>query len=174
MAQDPETAEHSTMPSQAIATGLVDYVLPVEKMAAALTEYIDRSKSVTFPAAGAHGRSPDLEPVLRALAQAGSEFRGYKRGTLERPIARRMTVKRVSTLDAYCDILRNDVDEAEALSLDMMIGVTEFFRDPEAWQVLSERVLASLLAEPEGDQPLRVWGCRAAQQVRKRIRWRFC
>ncbi|MFP3644501.1 chemotaxis protein CheB [Paraburkholderia sp. SIMBA_054] len=167
MAQDPETAEHSTMPRQAIATGLVDYVLPVEKMAAALSEYIERSKSVTLPAADADGHSPDLEPVLRALAAAGSEFRGYKRGTLERRIARRMTVKRVSSFDAYCDILRNDVDEAEALSLDMMIGVTEFFRDPEAWQVLSERVLAGLLAEPEGDQPLRVWvpGCATGEEA---------
>lgn len=167
MAQDPDTAEHSTMPRHAVATGLVDYVLPVEKMAATLAEYIDRSKSVTLPAADPDGHSPDLEPVLRALAAAGSEFRGYKRGTLERRIARRMTVRRVSSLDAYCDILRNDIDEAEALSLDMMIGVTEFFRDPEAWHVLSERVIAGLLAEPESDQPLRVWvpGCATGEEA---------
>jgi len=167
MAQDPETAEHSTMPRRAIATGLVDYVLPVEKLAAALTDYIDGLKSTTLPALDADGPSHDLEPVLRALAAAGSQFRGYKRGTLERRIARRMAVNRVSNLDAYCDILRNQIEEAEALSLDMMIGVTEFFRDPEAWLVLSERVLASLLAEPEGDQPLRVWvpGCATGEEA---------
>ncbi|MFC0572735.1 CheR family methyltransferase [Paraburkholderia solisilvae] len=167
MAQDPETAEHSTMPRQAIATGLVDYVLPVEQMATALVDYIDGSKNVILSESDAGGHSPDLEPVLRALAAAGSEFRGYKRGTLERRIARRMAVNRVSSLDAYCDILREHAEEAEALSLDMMIGVTEFFRDPEAWQMLSERVLASLLAEPEGDQPLRVWvpGCATGEEA---------
>jgi two-component system CheB/CheR fusion protein len=167
MAQDPETAEHSTMPRQAIATGLVDYVLPVEQMGAALIDYIDGSKRVNLPAPDANGNSPDLEPVLRALAAAGSEFKGYKRGTLERRIARRMTVNRVSSLDAYCDILREHTEEAEALSLDMMIGVTEFFRDSGAWQVLSERVLASLLAEPEGDQLLRVWvpGCATGEEA---------
>ncbi len=122
---------------------------------------------MTLSSADADGNSPDLEPVLSALAAAGSEFRGYKRGTLERRIARRMTVNRVSSLKAYCEILKNRVEEAEALSLDMMIGVTEFFRDPEAWQVLSERVLASLLAEPEGDQPLRVWvpGCATGEEA---------
>jgi two-component system CheB/CheR fusion protein len=167
MAQDPETAEHGAMPRHAIATGLVDYVLPVEQMPAALSGYIDRSKAVTLSGAGADGQPPDLEPVLRALAAGGSEFRGYKRGTLERRIARRMSVNRVSSLDTYCDLLKNNVEEAEALSLDMMIGVTEFFRDPQAWQVLSERVLASLLAEPEGDQPLRVWvpGCATGEEA---------
>jgi two-component system CheB/CheR fusion protein len=149
MAQLPDTAEHS-------ATGLVDFVLPVGEMPAALADYVDRSRAVRLSDAGAEGQLANLEPVLRALAAAGSEFRGYKRGTLERRIARRMSVNRVSTLDAYCDLLKNRVEEAEALSLDMMIGVTEFFRDPEAWQVLSERVLSRLLDEPEGEEPLRV------------------
>jgi two-component system CheB/CheR fusion protein len=156
MAQNPDTAEHGAMQRHAIATRLVDFILPVGEMPAALAEYVDRSKAVTLPEAGNEGQQANLEPVLRALAAAGSEFRGYKRGTLERRIARRMSVNRVSTLEAYCDLLKSGVEEAEALSLDMMIGVTEFFRDPEAWQVLSERVLSRLLDEVEGEQPLRV------------------
>ncbi|CAB3744416.1 Sensor histidine kinase RcsC [Paraburkholderia sediminicola] len=167
MAQTPETAQHSTMPGHAIATGLVDYVLPVENMPAALFDYIVRSSVGTSPASANSAHPVDLEPVLRALSAAGSDFRGYKRGTLERRITRRMTVNRIDSLDAYCEILRTTAGEAQALSLDMMIGVTEFFRDPDAWNALSERVLISLLEEPDGEQPIRVWvpGCATGEEA---------
>jgi two-component system CheB/CheR fusion protein len=167
MAQAPNTAEHDSMPTHAIATGLVDYVLPVEKMPAVLFDYIARSTEGTSPGSGKSEAMADLEPVLRVLATAGSDFRGYKRGTLERRIARRMTVNQVDSLDAYCEILRTSAEESQALSLDMMIGVTEFFRDPEAWKALADRVLGSLLNEPESDQPLRVWvpGCATGEEA---------
>ncbi len=167
MAQTPETAEHSAMPSHAIATGLVDYVLPVENMPAALFDYITRSTAGTSQAAVDAARPIDLEPVLGALAAAGSDFRGYKRGTLQRRIARRMAVNRIDSLDAYCDLLTASPEEAQALSLDMMIGVTEFFRDPDAWTALSERVLPVLLEEPQSEQPVRVWvpGCATGEEA---------
>ncbi|WP_341318499.1 CheR family methyltransferase [Paraburkholderia sp. IMGN_8] len=167
MAQTPETAQHSAMPSHAIATGLVDYVLPVESMPAALFDYITRSTAGTSPTSADFAQQVDLEPVLRALAAAGSDFRGYKRGTLQRRIARRMVVNRVDSLDAYCEILRTTAGEAQALSLDMMIGVTEFFRDPDAWTALSERVLTVLLEEPDSEQPVRVWvpGCATGEEA---------
>lgn len=95
MAQTPESAEHSAMPKHAIGTGLVDYVLPVERMPAALIEYIERSSAVTLLVPEDPEKPADLEPVLDALSAAGSDFRGYKRGTLERRIARRMSVNRV-------------------------------------------------------------------------------
>jgi two-component system CheB/CheR fusion protein len=167
MAQTPETAEHSAMPNYAIATGLVDYVLPVEQLPAALFDYIRRSARGMPQVAVDPAQPVDLEPVLRALAVSGSDFRGYKRGTLQRRIARRMTVNRVDSLDAYCDVLKASVEEAQALSLDMMIGVTEFFRDPDAWTALSDRVLAALLDEPESEQPVRVWvpGCATGEEA---------
>jgi two-component system CheB/CheR fusion protein len=167
MAQTPETAEHNAMPIHAIATGLVDYVLPVENMPAALFDYITRSTGGTPQAAVDSARPADLEPVLRALAAAGSDFRGYKRGTLQRRIARRMTVNRMDSLDAYCDVLKGSVEEAQALSLDMMIGVTEFFRDPDAWTALSEHVLTIRLEEPDSEQPIRVWvpGCATGEEA---------
>ncbi|ABE36421.1 sensory box protein [Paraburkholderia xenovorans LB400] len=167
MAQAPETAEHDSMPTHAIATGLVDYVLPVEKMPAVLFDYIARSTEEMSSVSGKLEVQTDLEPVLRALAAAGSDFRGYKRGTLGRRIARRMAVNQVDSLDAYCEILRTSVEEAQALSLDMMIGVTEFFRDPEAWKALAERVVDSLLGEQKGDQPLRIWvpGCATGEEA---------
>jgi two-component system CheB/CheR fusion protein len=167
MAQTPETAEHGAMPGHAIATGLVDYVLPVEDMPAALFDYIRRSTNA-MPQPAVDTQQPvDLEPVLRALAAAASDFRGYKQGTLQRRIARRMVVNRVDSLEAYCDVLKASVEEAQALSLDMMIGVTEFFRDPDAWTAVSEHVLAALLAEPESEQPVRVWvpGCATGEEA---------
>ncbi|MGP8437951.1 chemotaxis protein CheB [Paraburkholderia fungorum] len=167
MAQTPETAEHGTMPSHAIATGLVDYVLPVEDMPAALFDYIRRSTGGMPQAAIDLPQPVDLEPVLRALAAAGSDFRGYKRGTLQRRIARRMAVNQVDSLDAYCDVLKASAEEAQALSLDMMIGVTEFFRDPDAWTALSERVVTALLEDPESEQPIRLWvpGCATGEEA---------
>ncbi|WP_019936775.1 CheR family methyltransferase [Bordetella sp. FB-8] len=167
MVQTPDTAEQDSMPTHAIATGLVDYVLPIEQMPEVLFDYIARSGSGIVPAPGDAKGPVDLEPVLRALAVAGSDFRGYKRGSLERRIARRMAVNKVDSLDAYCDILRSSGEEAQALSQDMMIGVTEFFRDPQAWKALSEQVLSSLLDESEGDQPLRVWvpGCATGEEA---------
>nr|WKF61265.1 Autoinducer 2 sensor kinase/phosphatase LuxQ [Paraburkholderia busanensis] len=166
MAQAPESAEHSAMPVHAIATGLVDYVLPVEKMPASLFDYIARSSGVMPPPLKT-SQPVDLEPVLRALAAAGSDFRGYKQGTLERRIARRMAVNRIDNLDTYCAILRSSADEAQALSLDMMIGVTEFFRDPDGWDALSARVLKALLDEPDSDQPIRIWvpGCATGEEA---------
>ncbi|HZZ02985.1 CheR family methyltransferase [Paraburkholderia sp.] len=167
MAQTPETAEHSAMPGHAIATGLVDYVLPVENMPVALFDYLTRSRPGTLRTDVDFTQPVDLEPVLRALAAAGSDFRGYKRGTLQRRIARRMAVNRIDSLDAYCDALKASVEEAQALSLDMMIGVTEFFRDPDAWTALSERVLSVLLEEPQSEQPVRVWvpGCATGEEA---------
>ncbi|SDG21884.1 chemotaxis protein CheB [Paraburkholderia phenazinium] len=167
MAQTPESAEHSAMPAHAIATGLVDYVLPVEDMPAALFDYIARSTVTAAPGALDNADPVDLEPVLGALAEAGLDFRGYKRGTLERRVARRMSVNRIDSLDVYCELLKTRPEEAQALSLDMMIGVTEFFRDPEAWSALSERVLTRILEEPEGEQPIRVWvpGCATGEEA---------
>jgi chemotaxis methyl-accepting protein methylase/chemotaxis response regulator CheB/signal transduction histidine kinase len=167
MAQAPDTAEHSSMPRHAIATGLVDYVLPIEDMPAVLFDYIERSTAGASENSADSLHPIDLEPVLSALAAAGSDFRGYKRGTLERRIARRMAVTKVDTFGAYSELLRDKIEEAQALSLDMMIGVTEFFRDPDAWDVLSERVLSKLLEEPEGEQPLRVWipGCATGEEA---------
>lgn len=167
MAQAPATAEHDAMPAHAIATGLVDYVLPVENMPAALFDYIARSRDGIPEAAVDTGGAVDLEPVLRALAASGSDFRGYKQGTLRRRIARRMAVNRINSLDAYCDIMKGSVEEAQALSLDMMIGVTEFFRDPDAWRALTEHVLTALVEEPDSEQPIRVWvpGCATGEEA---------
>ncbi|MEW9585169.1 chemotaxis protein CheB [Paraburkholderia sp. DGU8] len=167
MAQAPDTAEHNAMPAHAVATGLVDYVLPVDDMPAALFEYIRRSTAGTLQAIAGAAPPVDLEPVLRALAAAGPDFRGYKRGTLQRRIARRMAVNRIDSLNAYCDVLKASAEEAQALSLDMMIGVTEFFRDPDAWVALAERVLAVLLDEPDSEQPVRVWvpGCATGEEA---------
>lgn len=167
MAQMPDTAEHSTMPAHAVATGLVDFILPVEDMPVALSDYINRSRGGMSQVSIESGPAIDLEPVLRELAAAGADFRGYKRGTLQRRIGRRMTVNRTDNFETYCDILRNSTEEALALSHDMMIGVTEFFRDPDAWSALSVRVLNTLLSEPDSEQPIRIWvpGCSTGEEA---------
>lgn len=173
MAQDPETAEHGAMPAYAIDTGLVDYVLPVEDMPAALIEYIGRSEAVILSSFAPDGDSPDLEPVLRTLADAGFEFRGYKRGTLARRVARRMSVNRVASLQLYCDLLRRRPEEVEALGLDMMIGVTEFFRDPQAGRRCPSGSWRAYWTNLQVTNRC-ASGSPPARRVRKPIRWRCC
>jgi two-component system CheB/CheR fusion protein len=167
MAQAPDTAEHDSMPKNAIATGMVDYILPIEQLPLALFDCIEGSSATTEPDLAEKRASIDLEPVLDALLVSGCDFRGYKRGTLERRIARRMVVNRIDNFTAYCRFLNATPAETKALSLDMMIGVTEFFRDPDAWDALAEHVLSELLAEPDTTQPLRIWvpGCATGEEA---------
>jgi len=177
MAQTPDSAEFDEMPKRAIATGLVDYTLPVAEMPTALLGYLDRFAALGDTAAAAVPNAApnaanveeldDLESVVDTLLAAGCDFRGYKRGTLQRRVARRMTVNRVGDLDAYCEILKTTPEEVDALGLDMMIGVTQFFRDPEAWEALAEHVLSDLLAEPDSAQPVRIWvpGCATGEEA---------
>ncbi|MGF7190688.1 two-component system CheB/CheR fusion protein [Robbsia andropogonis] len=177
IAQSPNSAEDPIMPQTAIESGLVEFVLPVQDMAAAVLDYADQLQGLALPEHAAHATpeaddqadvpAMDLEPVFNALAGAGTEFRGYKRCTLRRRVARRMAVNRIDRFEKYCQLLSTQLDEVEALSQEMMIGVTAFFRDAEAWDMLAERVLRPLLDAPEVAQPLRIWvpGCATGEEA---------
>jgi two-component system CheB/CheR fusion protein len=147
------------MPQSAAATGYVDYVLPVEEMPAKLIEYRDHLALVadrkdadgTRTDAGEH-----LATVLAVLrSKTGHDFAKYKSKTVTRRIQRRMQVLQADTVPAYIKHLRDDPRESEALFRDMLIGVTEFFRDPEAFQGLSAAIDAVLARG--GELSLRVW-----------------
>src|SRR5258707_14917590 len=109
-------------------------------------------------AAKGSGAQPVLDPVLALLrARLGHDFRNYKRGTLQRRIHRRMGLANQRTLGEYADLLRSNPGEIVALVKDLMISVTGFFRDPEAWVALDEMVLAPLVAERDADAEIRIW-----------------
>jgi len=147
------------MPQSAAATGFVDYVLQVEEMPAKLIEYRDHLGLVADRKDGEGMRidTPEhLATVLSVLgAKTGHDFAKYKIKTVTRRIQRRMQVLQADTVLGYIKHLREDPAEPELLFRDLLIGVTEFFRDQEAFQGLSAAIEAIL--EREGEQPFRIW-----------------
>jgi two-component system CheB/CheR fusion protein len=168
--QDPTTAQHDGMPRSAIAADAADHVLRVEQMPEMLVKYT-RHPYIAVPRqapAVEKGGSDDLTGVLALLrTRLHFDFGGYKLGTLVRRVRRRMGLRHVERLPDYLQLLRSDPGELKALFKDLLIGVTRFFRDPEAWHYLEEKLLPSLLRERETGTPLRVWvaGCGTGEEA---------
>jgi two-component system CheB/CheR fusion protein len=169
MVQHPDEAEHDSMPRAAIATGVVDVVLPVVQLAEKLAEYHasgNRLRSETKKLT-----DETLEVIFRILtqvqAQTGHDFSQYKRSTILRRIQRRMQLHGLATLEAYLEYLRHSTDEAQALFADLLIGVTNFFRDRDAWEALAEEVIPRLFEGKEQGDTIRVWsiGCATGEEA---------
>jgi two-component system CheB/CheR fusion protein len=170
MAQNPESTEYDGMPRSAIATGLVDYVLPPAEMPAQLIAYVTRAfgKSplpVSPPVPKAEGQLEKIFILLRA--QTGHDFSQYKQNTIHRRVERRMAVHQVERLDGYVRYLQQNPGEVEALFRDLLIGVTSFFRDPEAFEALQEQVVPRLFSGKPAGASLRVWapGCSTGEEA---------
>jgi len=171
MAQDPGTAQFGIMPQSAIDTGLVDYVLPADRIPHALLDYVRhfRTRPPESPEETADaGPLDDLESILKLL-QSGtnSDYRCYKMGTVVRRIERRMGLRQIAGMGDYLSLLRKDPQELVQLAKDMLIGVSSFFRDPEAFGRLQETALAPLVAGRSFDSPFRVWvpGCATGEEA---------
>jgi PAS domain S-box-containing protein len=160
LVQVPETAKFDGMPRSAIAAGLADHVLAPEEMPGALLAYVHHDY-VSTAAKRAHEpptSEATIDQVLEVLhARNGHDFGRYKRNTLRRRIHRRMGLRSIETLAAYLNDLRTNAEEVAALTADLMISVTGFFRDSDAWNAFGELVIAPLVAERENGAPVRVW-----------------
>lgn len=168
LVQDPSEAEFPSMPRSAIATGIADFILPIGEIAQRLTELV-REKSNSGPQTGVRGLNADL--LRRILAhvrvRTGHDFSKYKRATILRRIARRMQVTRAESPSDYYDLLRDNSDEAQALLGDLLISVTSFFRDKEAFQTLELHVIPQLFHGKLADRSIRVWvsGCATGEEA---------
>ena len=157
------------MPKSATETGQVDYVLPVEEMPAKLIEYRDHLTLVADRKDGDGTRTDaaeELATVLSVLrAKTGHDFSKYKIKTVTRRIQRRMQVLQANTITAYIKHLREDAAEPELLFRDLLIGVTEFFRDADAFEDLATAIDAVL--ERGDTQSLRIWvaACSTGEEV---------
>jgi two-component system CheB/CheR fusion protein len=170
MAQEPESAEYDNMPRSAIATGLVDYVLPPAEMAAQLIAYTKHAfnKAITLPPSPPSNTEDVLKKVFILIrAQTGHDFSQYKQNTVNRRIERRMAIHQITELDSYVRYLQQNPAEVEALFRDLMIGVTSFFRDPEAFKILEERVIPQLFAGKSAENEIRLWvpGCSTGEEA---------
>ena len=170
MVQTPDSAAQPGMPTSAIATGVADLVLAPDEMPRALLDYV-RSGHLAPPAAstGAEAKAGNgLQSILALLrARKKHDFRGYKKGTLQRRVERRMGLRQIESMAEYLDFLRSQAAEADALFKDLLIGVTSFFRDPAEFEDLSATVLSALVKERDPNVPIRIWvaGCSTGEEA---------
>jgi two-component system CheB/CheR fusion protein len=170
MAQNPASTEHDGMPRSAIATGLVDYQLPPAEMPAQLIGYV--AHAFGRPPRPAPAPTPKSENAFKRIliqlrAQTGHDFSQYKPSSVHRRVERRMAVHQIETMEGYHNYLQQTPAEVEALFRDMLIGVTSFFRDPEAFQALEQQVIPKLFADKPAGAPIRVWtpGCSTGEEA---------
>ena len=170
MSQNPSSTEYDGMPRSAIATGLVDYELPPAEMPAQIIAYV--AHAFGRPPRPATGTEPKAENALKKVfvllrAQTGHDFSQYKPSTSHRRIERRMAVHQIETMNGYVKYLQQTAAEVEALFRDLLIGVTSFFRDPDAFKVLEEQVIPKFFLRDSRNDAIRVWsaGCSTGEEA---------
>ncbi len=158
IAQSPSTAAYGAMPASAIASGHVDQQLAIEDMPAAIATYtrsaVSTERSDVLQALATGQLASILQLIRRRL---GLDFTDYKTPMLYRRIRRRVGLSRMAGLGEYLRLLSADPHELEVLAADFLIGVTEFFREPQAWAVLGEQILPSILQHAPDANELRAW-----------------
>ena len=156
--QEPESTTYSSMPRSAIATGAVDMVLPVDEIPAKITEIARGECSLPKRACRTTSLDEDLAAIFSTVkTRTSHDFSAYKRSTVMRRIERRMTVNESGGLRKYLALLEQDPHEARALAQEILIGVTGFFRDPEAFDSLRDEIIPTLFAGRNPEDPIRIW-----------------
>ncbi|MBP8018920.1 MAG: PAS domain-containing protein [Hylemonella sp.] len=170
MVQSTASSEFDGMPRSAIATGLADYQLSPAEMPARLMAYA--AQAFGKPPRSGLPATPKTEGALKKIyvllrAQTGHDFSHYKPSTIYRRIERRMAVHLVETIDAYVRYLQQTPAEVEALFRELLIGVTNFFRDPEAFQALEGEAIPNLFTAKSAGSSVRVWsaGCSTGEEA---------
>ena len=170
MVQDPESAEFTGMPRSVIDVGAADYVLRPEAMPDVLLRYA-RHPYLTIGDRVATLESRERDELTQVLsivhARTGYDFRSYRRPTLVRRIHRRMGLAHAFVVRDYLKLLRDDPAECEALVRDLLITVTGFFRDPEAWETLRTEVIVPLIRHRQNGESIRAWvpGCATGEEA---------
>ena len=166
--------QHPDMPDAAISTGLIDFAVPAEDMGAKLVEFVRGNhlfeQMVNGTADSAEDSTisqalPEIYGILRN--QIGHDFSGYKTKTFIRRVQRRMQVTQLTTIDAYVELLRQEPPEVGALFRDLLINVTNFFRDEDAFEALANSVIPKLFEGRGADDTVRIWipGCATGEEV---------
>jgi two-component system, chemotaxis family, CheB/CheR fusion protein len=183
-AQDASSSQFRGMPEHAAETGQVDFILPPQEIAAKLNEISQEfkgsttksvPKSVPEEAIVAHQSAASPKNNADPLSQlfellriyTGIDFTNYKQATIQRRIQRRMSQKSLTKLEDYLTYIHENLVEIDALYQEILITVTSFFRDPEVFQFLEEKILPQLVQQHSSDSPIRVWvpGCATGEEV---------
>jgi two-component system, chemotaxis family, CheB/CheR fusion protein len=169
MVQSPEEAEYDGMPRAAIDTGIIDVVLPVSELADTLMKYAKHPGTLPRDPEGlTHQQRETMQHILAHVnARTGHDFRQYKNTTILRRIQSRMQLGGYETLEEYQSYMRQNNDEASAMFNDILIGVTNFFRDAGSWEALANTVIPALFANKHEGDSVRVWtiGCSTGEEA---------
>ncbi len=171
MVQDPNEAEYDGMPQSAIATGLADFILPVQEIPGTILRFSRTEPRVPLPQGDeevAENEQAVLQQVFAQLrARTDRDFSRYKRSTVMRRIARRMQLNYLEDLHAYLERLRERPEEVRALADDLLITVTHFFRDAEVFEKLEKEVIPWLFEKKGPQESVRAWsvGCATGEEA---------
>lgn len=164
IAQSDDTAKFDGMPKSAVETGVVDEVLAPQDIARRLLAHIGHPRQIEQPV----DDESEMSPIFRLLRDKYRiDFSYYKPSTVTRRTQRRLQMSRTLGLEDYVEQLRDDPEELDALYRDLLVGVTSFFRDPDAFQVLERDVIPELLGRTEDNGEFRVWasGCATGEEA---------
>ncbi|PIQ22372.1 MAG: hypothetical protein COW65_03580 [Cytophagales bacterium CG18_big_fil_WC_8_21_14_2_50_42_9] len=168
LVQDPETAKFDGMPRSALNTGKVDFVLPPELMPDEIFNYVKVVPLTQRLTEVVQSEEPAFQNILDLVRdRTGSDFTYYKRPTLIRRISRRMAITNTSSFVNYLDYLQLHPEEVETLSKEFLIGVTKFFRDAEAFDVIAKQVLPNIVEGKNAGEQLRIWvaACASGEEA---------
>ena len=169
--QDPAEADYGDMPRNSIATGLVDVILPVRAMAAKIAAYIEHLRRDIPDAEPGDAGNDDGDAMREVLAllrvRTGHDFSNYKLATVRRRVERRMTLREVPSITNYAGLIRQEPAEAVSLMQELLISVTNFFRDGTAWRALEQRIIPRLFSNKGVTEQVRVWipGCATGEEA---------
>ncbi|MEW6053177.1 MAG: chemotaxis protein CheB [Nitrospirota bacterium] len=167
MVQNPEQAQYDSMPRSAIETGLVDYVLPAEKMPKELIGYIKQPYVKGYKTrVGAEHLDAIQKVLMLVRSRTGHDFSHYKQNTVHRRVERRMALHKITNIQNYVRYLKEIPAEADSLFKDLIIEVTSFFRDNEAFEVLGKKIIPAIVENKKPDSIVRVWvpGCATGEE----------
>ena len=158
MVQDPEQAKFDGMPRSAINTGLVDYTLNVESMAVELLHYIEHPTTNVNSVVQIEEDEDTIVSILKVLRKETTlDFEEYKRPTLVRRIARRISVNKLHNQREYLEFIKDNKVESDILAREFLIGVTNFFRDSYVWDKLESKIIPELVAAKNDNDVFKVW-----------------
>lgn len=172
LVQDPATAKFDSMPRNAISTSLVDIIASADQLPSRIIDYLNHTQKLpvgtSFKEIETEEQKSGFEKVCILLrTRTGHDFSSYKKSTVYRRIERRMAIHQLNHMADYVRYLRENGQEIDLLFKELLIGVTNFFRDPEVWLALQEKALPELLATLPQGTILRAWvaGCSTGEEA---------
>lgn len=166
--RDPEKTEFPSMPSNAIATGMVDFVLEPEVMPQAIFDYVNNIEIMEEPVLKTKDDEENMHDIIQLIkAQHPLDFSDYKPTTILRRIKRRASYHHFDKLPSYLAFLKATPEEVDALAKEFLISVSSFFRDPEAFKLIEHEIIPNILNQIKKDEEIKIWvpGCATGEEA---------